>query len=113
MLYCTKCMHLLENGTEKCQFCKGKKFREPEANDSVWLTTQNFIFAGIIEELFADHGIPCMKIGRKGEGMSITIGYVAEIYDFYVPFSAYEAALELLEQVLTDGEIVADEFDEE
>lgn len=109
MLYCQKCKHLCEDSTVKCPNCKSKRLREPGESDTVWLTSQNFIFGGIIEELLADNGIPCMKLGEKGEGLSVTLGYVAEIFDFYVPFSAHERALSLLEQIMNeDGEIIAD-----
>ncbi len=112
MLYCPKCMTLTEG--PKCRLCASKRLREPEECDPTYLISQNFVFAGAIEELLKDHGIPCLKHSRHGEGLSVTLGYVQETWDFYVPFAQLTEAKALMDQLFNeDGALAAEAYADE
>ena len=99
MLYCELCMTLCDDHT-KCPDCGGKKLREPKADDPVYLLERNAIWSGGIAEVLQDNGIRCMKRGARGPALSTILGTGSEIYLFYVPYSDYEKAKELMDDFL-------------
>ena len=94
MLYCENCMIAVDE--KICPRCQTKKIREPQENDPVFLITKPALWSGGIEELLKEHGIPCLKKGALGAGFSTHIGYAFGSYHFFVPYSAYVKANELI-----------------
>lgn len=97
MLYCENCM-LLCNG-DACKRCDTKALRAPKENDPVFLIEKEALWCGGMEETFRTQGIPCLKKGWQGAGITERLGYVTETYAFYVPFGAYEKAKALLNDI--------------
>lgn len=100
MLYCKKCRLLCTDS--ECQNCGNKKLSEPNANDSVFLISKEMIWSGGIEDILKENGIPCLKQGIQGAGISTKLGYLSEVYQFFVPFGAYEKSKELLSDIFPD-----------
>ena len=48
-MYCEKCRRIIEG--ESCPYCKRSKVREAEANDLCYLTEQDYISSGILEDM--------------------------------------------------------------
>lgn len=97
MFYCEKCKLLCTDS--ECTNCGNKKLCEPKENDPVHLITKDAIWSGGIEELLKENGIPCLKQGIQGAGITAKLGYLTETYRFFVPFGAYEKSKELLEDI--------------
>lgn len=107
MLYCPGCMRLCKG--DSCEIChkKKKRLREAEASDPVFLTESDFITAGAIESALTEDGIPVMKQSSSGAAVNIIVGCTNESYSLYVPYRAYDAALEIAEGIeaeLSDSE---------
>jgi len=100
MLYCEMCMMLCDDGAKKCHNCNRKKLREPGESDPVFLLEQQSLWSGGIEEILRENDIPCMKRGVRGAGLAFILGEGLETYQFFVPYSAYDKAKELMDDFL-------------
>jgi hypothetical protein len=98
MFYCEDCM--LVNDEPVCPRCRAKKLRCPEENDIVYLLTREALYSGGIEEILKENGIPCLKRGVQGAGITERLGYSTETYEFFVPYGAYEKAKEIIKDIL-------------
>ena len=94
MLYCAPCM-MLSDDESKCHNCGKSKLRAPKESDPVFLLELQSLWSGGIEDVLSENGIPCLKRGVKGPGLSFILGEGFETYQFFVPYSAYEKAREL------------------
>lgn len=104
-MYCEKCCHIIEG--DRCPVCKSWKVREPEAKDICFLTEQDYLSSGILEDLLKQNGIPALKKDVMGAGMAIRVGPMLEYTRFYVPFEHLEAAKAIVDDLFSDarGEI--------
>lgn len=93
MLYCPNCRLLVEGSL--CPVCGSKKLRQPEQTDYCFLTEQNTIWAGALEELLRQDGVAVVTQNVLGAGLAARIGPAQEKVRFYVPFSDFERALEV------------------
>lgn len=91
MYYCVQCREL----TESPCAVRRHSVREPRPDDQVLLFRGDDIQAGILEAMLKDAGIPCLREGRLGSGLTTWAGGMLESYSIYVPFALYEKADEL------------------
>jgi len=82
-----------------CPRCGSAKLREPREDDPAFLISKEALWAGGIEETLKQNGIPCLNKGLLGAGFTARIGYTAEVYEFFVPYAAYDKAKELLAEM--------------
>ena len=101
MMYCESCMKLTDES--KCPFCKRKKLREARHDDPVYILTQDATFARSVEDILSKNGIPCIKRGFLGEGITSYVGFTLEAFRFYVPYAAYGKAREVLGNFLEES----------
>lgn len=94
MFYCEQCM--LPCNENKCPGCGTKGLSVLKGNDPVYLFSKEAIWAGGIEDILKEHGIPCLKQGIHGAAITAKMGDITETYRFFVPYSAYEKSKELL-----------------
>lgn len=105
MLYCKDCKTAASKSP--CPRCGCEKLREIEETDLVFLAVKDVVFAGMLEDVLTDNGIPYKSKGMLGAGLSVKLGTVLERYVFYVPYSAYEKASALVEELFPpEGEEV-------
>jgi hypothetical protein len=104
-MYCEKCCHIIEG--DRCPVCKSRKVRKPEAKDICFLTEQDYLSSGILEDLLKQNGIPALKKDVMGAGMAIRVGPMLEYSRFYVPFEHLEAAQAIVDDLFSNarGEI--------
>jgi len=95
--YCNKCYKIRDN--DECDDCGKKNLNKICDNDIVFLTTQNFVMSGILDDLLTTENIYFLKKGQKGAGVSNTIGFLTEAYNYYVHFSNLDKALEVVDMV--------------
>ncbi len=81
---------------------------KPDEGTSLLTTTQDPIELEIIRDILQSEGIPC-RTKERGSGSSVKViaGYTRYGTDVYVPTSALEQAMELLD-AFRNGEIVED-----
>jgi len=90
---------ILSGDDKKCCSCGRKRLREPKENDPLYLTAQNTVFSGTVEDILTKNNIPYMRRGKLG-GSPWTapqqlLTFFNE-YDFFVPYGAHEKAKEVL-----------------
>ena len=100
MLHCKNCMLLCSGNV--CPNCGTKDLCEPKDDDPVYLTTKDVIWSGAIEDILKKNHIPYLKRGLLGTALALKMGYGAEHYQFFVPYTAYEKSQELLGAIFVD-----------
>jgi len=101
-MYCEKCNRIIE--ADRCPVCKSRKIREPEAKDPCYLTEQDYISSGILEDILKQNEIPYLKKDVMGAGMAIKVGPMLERSRFYVPFEHLSSAKDILEDLFSVAE---------
>ena len=95
MLICRKCKAPINNGV--CSSCgRNKNFIEASCDDEVYLTTAEFLFSRVVDDILTEGNIPFAKKTSMGSGITVYIGELNEEYKYYVKASDYEKAKELL-----------------
>jgi len=109
-MYCEKCCRIID--TPACPFCKKSTVREPEPKDACFLTELDYLPSSILEDLLAQNGIPFLKKGVLGAGLSIRVGPMLDRSRFYVPYDTLESARSVADDLLSgleEGEAQAAE----
>ena len=101
-MYCEKCKRIFEE--EKCPVCRHSQVREPEAGDLCFLTEQDYVSSGILEDVLKQDGIPYLRKDVMGAGMAIKVGPMLERSRFYVPFEQLENAASVVEDVFSPAD---------
>ena len=83
-MYCEKCSRIIEE--TRCPFCGSRKIREPQPKDLCFLTEQEFLPAGVLEDELKQGGIPFLRKDVVGAGLSIRVGPMLDRGRFFVPF---------------------------
>ena len=89
-MYCEKCSRVFEG--ERCPGCGSRKFRPAEPDDVCFLTEQDYVSSGILEDVLKENGIPYLKKDVMGAGMAIKVGPMLERSRFYVSYPLLEKA---------------------
>ena len=101
-MYCEKCNRIFEG--DHCPVCRKSKVREPEPKDPCFLSEQDYISAGILEDLLKQNGIPFLKKDVLGAGMAIKVGPMLERSRFYVPYEQLEDAAVIADDLCAPAE---------
>ena len=102
MMYCEKCSRITEE--DRCPVCKSRKLREPEPKDPCFVTEQDYVPAGILEDVLKQNSIPFLKKEVMGAGLAIKVGPMLDRSRFYVPFEQLENALSVVEELFAGSE---------
>lgn len=101
-MYCEKCKRIID--ADRCPFCKSRKTREPESDDICFLTEQDYVFSGILEDILQQHDIRFLKKDVMGAGLAIKVGPMLERSRFYVSFEQLEEAMAVVEELFAESE---------
>ena len=101
-MYCEKCKRIIEG--ERCPACGSKKVRNPESGDLCFVTEQDYVSSGILEDILQQNGVPFLKKDVMGAGMAIKVGPFLERSRFYVPYERYQEAETIAEDLLSVSE---------
>ena len=103
-MICAKCRVLCRN---VCPICgKSKHLGMPEANDPVFLMTLSNLKAMFVDPILDDNRVVYKRIGTLGAGLTARWGTACEMYRYYVPYSEYESAREVIESIFIEDEEV-------
>ena len=103
MMYCEACSRLVEE--DRCPACGNRNLREPKEKDPCFLTEQDFISSGILEDVLKQNGIPFLRKNVLGAGISIKVGPMLDRGRFYVACNQLPEARELTEELFAPDEI--------
>jgi ubiquinone/menaquinone biosynthesis C-methylase UbiE len=95
MLYCPNCQRLSEGDCPNCGK-KARKLREVRAHDPVHFFTGDYIHTSMVEPLLAENDVPYSKMSAHGAALSMITGNYLEQYLLYVPYAAYDRAVQLV-----------------
>lgn len=106
MMYCERCQQIVEEVS--CPTCNSSRhLREPKEKDPCFLTEQDFIHTGILEDVLGQNNIPYLRKNVLGAGMAIKVGPMHERGRFFVPCELLPKAQELVQDLFSeDGESV-------
>jgi hypothetical protein len=98
-MYCERCSRIVEE--ERCPVCGGRKLREPGPKDPCFVTEQDFISSGILEDVLKQNGIPFLIKNVLGAGLAIKVGPMLDRSRFYVPYERLEEARTVAEELFS------------
>ena len=101
-MYCEKCCRFIE--ADRCPVCKSSHVREPEPTDPCFLTEQDYIPSGILEDVLTQNGIPYLKKNVMGAGLAIKVGPMLDRSRFYVSFEQLKSAEEIVTELFSAPE---------
>lgn len=102
MMYCENCSRLTEE--DRCPFCRSRNLREPKEKDPCFLTEQDFVSSGILEDVLKQNGVPFLKKNVLGAGVAIRVGPMLDRGRFYVAYDLLPKARELAEDLFAPDE---------
>jgi len=94
-MYCENCCILFTEN--RCPVCGNKKVRTPAPTDYCFLTEKEMLWAGMLEDVLKQNDIPFFTKQILGAGLALKIGPMSERCRFYVPYSHFQEADELVE----------------
>lgn len=89
-MYCPNCYVLTEES--RCSVCGSKHLRVPAGEDYCFLSEKDMIWAGALEDILKQNGIPYVTRNVLGAGLAAKMGPALERTRFYVPYAHYETA---------------------
>ena len=101
-MYCEKCCRMIEG--DRCPVCKSRKVRQPAAGDVCFLTEQDYVSSGILEDVLKQDGIPFLKKEVMGAGLAIKVGPMLDRSRFYVPLEQLERAAAVVDDLFAAAE---------
>ena len=98
-MYCEKCKRIFEE--EKCPVCRHSRVRNPEPGDLCFLTEQDYVSSGILEDVLKQDGIPYLRKAVMGAGMAVKVGPMLDRGRFYVMYEKLPDARAVVEELFT------------
>ena len=102
MMYCENCSRLVEE--DRCPVCHSRNLREPKEKDPCFLTEQDFVSSGILEDVLKQSDVPFLKKNVLGAGIAVRVGPMLDRSRFYVAYDLLPKAQELAEDLFAPDE---------
>lgn len=96
MIYCEKCKRVLEGG-RRCPSCGSRRLRDLLPEDLCYLTETDPMFGGMLKDLLEQNGFTVVTGSAMGAGLAMRVGPMFDRVRFYVPYTQFPAASELVE----------------
>ena len=100
-MYCEKCK-LIFSGND-CPACGSKNIRSPLPDDLCYLTEKEAIWSDVLEDILKQNGIPVFTKGTLGAGMALKVGPMLERVKFYVHYSHFIDAKNIVENFFSEA----------
>ena len=101
MYYCEKCMLLTPEN--HCPTCGTEYLQPPKEGQPCFLTEKEALWSGMLADVLNQKNIPFLQKPLFGAGLAMKAGPAMERYRFYVPFSFYSAAQEIVEELFGEA----------
>lgn len=102
MYYCKACRRLEE--INRCGVCGAKNLPFPGAGDFCFVEKQPLIWAGMLEDVLHQEGVPMVAESSRAAGLGIKAGHLDETVSFYVPYAYYAQARDLADTLFHSGD---------
>ena len=102
MNYCEHCMLLTPS--DQCPTCGASSLTAPEEGQPCFLIEKESLWSGMLADVLSQKSIPFSPKPLFGAGLSMKAGPAMERYRFYVPFSFYPAAQEIVEELFGESD---------
>ena len=96
-MYCEKCCRIISS--DRCPYCRSRRVREPEAKDLCFLTEQDYISSGVLEDVLRQYGIPFLRKDVMGAGLAIKVGPMLDRGRFYVSYEQWPNAVSVIDDL--------------
>lgn len=100
VLYFPCCKALSKNTC--CPVCRSKQGRSPTPSDLCFLSETEKIWSGMLEDVLKQNSIPVFTQSSIGVGMAIKAGSLFERMKFYVPYSHFEQAQDIVDSLFAE-----------
>lgn len=97
---CPRCQSLSEGVA--CARCGYGPLQVPEADSLCFLTKQPALWSEMLEDVLRQNDIPVFTQNDLGAGLTSKIGSIMERVSFYVPFSRFSEAEDLVKTLFSD-----------
>ena len=97
MYYCESCMLL--SPSDHCPNCDASSLPAPEDGQPCFLTEKETLWSGMLADVLGQKNIPFVQKPLYGAGLAMKAGPALERYRFYVPFSFYARAQEIVDEL--------------
>ena len=97
---CPRC-RALSTG-ERCPRCGNAELTEPTADELCFLTQQPYLWSEMLADVLRQNDIPVFTQNYLGAGMTSKIGSMMEQVSFYVPYSRFSEADDLVKTLFSD-----------
>ncbi len=101
-MYCEKCKRIIDS--DRCPACRSRRIREPQADDLCFLTEQDYVSSGILEDVLKQNGIPFLKKEVLGAGLAIKVGPMLDRSRFYVMYDQLDKAVPVVDELFAHEE---------
>ncbi|MGN0980586.1 MAG: hypothetical protein ACI4PT_09685 [Candidatus Avoscillospira sp.] len=93
LFYCPNCQTLQRQ--DRCSACGKRNLLAPKREDVCFLDETEALWAGMLEDVLRQAGIPYLTKSWLGAGMTSRLGIGLERIRFYVPFERLQEARDL------------------
>ncbi len=101
-MYCEKCKRIIDS--DRCPVCRSRRVRDPQADDLCFLTEQDYISSGILEDVLKQNDIPYLKKEVLGAGLAIKVGPMLDRSRFYVMYDLLDKATPVVDELFATEE---------
>ncbi len=99
MYYCENCMLLSHE--DACPDCGNEGLKAPASDALCFLVEKEMIWSGMLMDVLGQKNIPYIYKPVLGAGLAMKAGPALERYRIYVPFSHFDAAQEIVEELFS------------
>lgn len=103
-MYCEKCKNLFDDSEIRCPACGSKKIRKPQTDDDCFLVEKEVLWGEMLADVLTQNEIPFFYKKALGAGLAAYIGPLLERYSFYVPYSQFSAAQNIVDELFSSFE---------
>ena len=97
MNYCEHCMLLTPS--DQCPTCGASSLTAPKEDQPCFLIEKDALWSGMLADVLEQNNITFQQKPLFDAVIAVIVGPAMERYRFYVPFSFYPAAQEIVEEL--------------
>ncbi len=97
MFYCPHCHRLREQ--DRCPICGRRSLMAPRQDDYCFFEQTSALWAGMMEDVLRQAGIPYLTQTEKGAAVTVYVGTGREMISFYVPYGRLSEARDLADRL--------------
>ena len=98
-MYCERCGIIIEEN--RCPVCGNQNVRSPKPDDLCFLTEREAIWAGMLEDVLKQNGIPCLTKNVLGTGLALKVGPMSERVRFNIPYLHLQNAKAIVDELFS------------